>query len=136
MYKIEQADLSDYRALCGIATESGKPDYQMLDGAILSRLVIDGQLVALAGYKDMEFDGAEYRVLACLFRRDIGKFTKTFVRAGREYLRTIKGKPIVALAVKNNETFNRFIQFMGFKSAKCIEKDEESGIIYNIYVRK
>lgn len=138
MYKIEKATMADFRDLVNIATESGKPDFQLLNGAYLSRLIVDGRLIAVAGYKDMELDdsGTEWRVLACLFHRGLNKYSKTVVEAGREYLKSIEGKPILALAVKDNYTFNRFLLFMGFKHTKDIAEMKDSGTIYNIYVKE
>jgi len=140
MYSIEVATLDDYKEIAAFATESGKPDYQMLKGSILSKLIIDGEIIALAGFKDMflpDDDGniKEWRVLACMFRRDVKKHTKTVVKAGREYLKTISGKPILALAVSDNKVFTRFIEFMKFKDTKELVKSEESDIMYRMYVR-
>ena len=140
MYSIEAATLDDYKKIATFATESGKPDYQMLKGSIMSRLVVDGEVVALAGFKDMvlpDDDGNmhEWRVLGCMFRRDLVKYKKVLVKAGREYLKTISGKPVLALAVSDNTVFTRFIEFMGFTDTKELVKSEDSDIMYRMYVR-
>lgn len=140
MYSIEVATLDDYKKIATFATESGKPDYQMLKDSIMSKLVVDGEIVALAGFKDMMLpddngDTKEWRVLACMFRRDLVKYTKTVVKAGREYLKTISGKPILALAVSDNKVFTRFIEFMEFTDTKELVKSEDSDIMYRMYVR-
>lgn len=140
MYRLEEAELSDYQKLANRSTESGKPDFELLQKSVMTRLVIDGELIALAGYKDLWLpdkhgDKHEWRVLSCVFRRDLYRYTKTIVIAGQEYLKSIGEKPIVAVAVKGNEVFERFISFMGFNDTKELVKDEETGIIYEMYTR-
>lgn len=140
MYRLEKAELSDYQKLANISTESGKPDFELLQKSVMTRLIINGELIALAGYKDLWLpdkhgDKHEWRVLSCVFRRDLYRYTKTIVIAGQEYLKSIGEKPIVAVAVKGNEVFERFISFMGFNDTKELVKDEETGIIYEMYTR-
>lgn len=140
MYNLEQGDINDYSKLAKISTESGKPDYALLRGTKLTRLVIDGQLVALAGYKDLFLpdqhgDTHEWRVLGCLFRKDLYRYTRTIVKAGREYLQEIGDKQILAVTVQGNNVFERFITYMGFNDTKELVKDEETGIMYKMYVR-
>lgn len=140
MYRLEPAMISDYTKLAKNSTESGKPDYEMLKGTKLTRLIIDEQLIALAGYKDMMLpdshgDVHEWRVLGCLFRKDLYRYSKTLVKAGREYLKTINDKQILAVTVLGNKIFERFITYMGFNDTKELVKDEETDIMYKMYVR-
>ena len=53
MYRLEKAELSDYQKLANISTESGKPDFELLQKSVMTRLIINGELIALAGYKDL-----------------------------------------------------------------------------------
>ena len=140
MYLIEPATIKDWYALHNKATESMKPDYQSLNGSTMHRLIIDGQVVVLMGYKDMILpndhgESVDCRVVAGLFRRDVDKYTKIVVRAGREYLKMIRGKPLVAIANESNPVYNRFLSFMGFKDTEELEKDAETDTMFKIYMR-
>lgn len=140
MYRLEEGVLQDYNKLANRSTESGKPDFEMLQKSKMTRLIIDGELIALAGYKDLMLpdkhgDLHEWRVLSCVFRIDVYRYTRSVVKAGREFLKSISQKPILAVVVKGNQMFERFITFMGFNDTKELVKDEESGIIYEIYTR-
>lgn len=140
-YKLEPADLSDFYEMNNKATESGKPDYEMFKDAVKSRLVIDGETIVLAGYQDMDLPDEEgnlvrCRVLAAMFRRDVGKHTRAVVEGGREYMKQICGTyPVVAIALENNEVFKRFLTFMGFKDTEELERNPETGIMYHVYMR-
>ena len=136
-YKIEEATFEDFMNLVGRATESGKPDRQMFDGAVLSRLIYKGEVIALAAYKDMYLeDGQEWRVVAGMFRNDIKAHPKAIVCGGRQYLKMISGKPMLALAADDNPVFRRFLEFMGFDDTKELESLPETDTMYRIYVRK
>lgn len=140
-YKIEPADLSDFYKMADNSTESGKPDYELFKDATKRKLVFNGEPIVLMGYQDMDLADEEgkyvrCRVLAGMFRKDINQHTRAVVEFGRKYLESICGVyPVVAMAVADNKVFNRFLKFMDFTDTEELERDEESGIMYHIYVR-
>lgn len=140
-YKIEPADLSDFYKMADNSTESGKPDYELFKDATKAKLTANGEPIVLMGYQDMSLpdeDGVcvRCRVLAGMFRKDVSRHTRAVVEFGRKYLESIRGVyPVVAIAVADNEVFNRFLKFMDFTDTEELERDKESGIIYHVYVR-
>lgn len=138
MYKIETGSLEEYKQLAHCCVESGKLDRAALEGCHIDKLMWDDDIIALIGYKPMEFEeypGKKFYVVSGVFRNDIKNHVRALKEVGGPYLDSIQKFPLIALAQKNGRVYNKFLESFGFVFTNSVEKDSETGIMYNVYVR-
>lgn len=138
MYKIEVGALEDYKSLAHRCIESGKLDYKALEGCHIDRLVDDDKIIALVGYKEIEFDeypGKPFIVVSGVFDKTVSKHIRVLKECGSSYLDSIQKYPLVALAQEEDPRYGKFLESFGFVFTKTVEKDAETGIMYKVYVR-
>jgi hypothetical protein len=138
MYKIEVGSLDDYKNLAHHCIESGKLDYRALEGCHIDKLTCDDKTIALVGYKELEFDeypGKPFLIVSAVFDKAAKKHVRVLKEVGHPYLDSIQKYPLVALAQEENPIYGKFLESFGFVFTKTVEKDEETGIMYKVYIR-
>lgn len=138
MYKIEEGTIADYAQLATTCIESGKLDFQALQGCHIDKLVNDNKILVIIGYKEMEFDdypGKPFILVSGVFDKTVTKHVRVLKEVGGAYLDSIQKYPLIALAQQDNRVYGRFLEVFGFSYTNSIEKDSETGIIYKVYVR-
>ena len=138
MYRIEVGSLDDYKELAHRCIESGKLDYRALEGCHIDKLMYGDKIIVLIGYKEIEFDeypGKPFIVVSGVFDKTSSKHVRALKEVGGPYLDSIQKYPLIALAQDDDPRFGKFLESFGFTFTKTIEKDDETGIMYKVYVR-
>lgn len=138
MYKIEVGNVDEYNEIAHCCIESGKLDRAALEGCHIDKLTCDGEMIALIGYKPIEFDeypGKLFNVVSGVFRNDIHDHVRVLKEVGEHYLNSIQKYPLLALAQEGDRKYGRFLESFGFVYTNYVEKDSENGIMYKVYIR-
>lgn len=138
MYKIEPAQADEYMVFVPKTTESSKVDYSALHLCKIEKLTHNGETVMMLGRRDIEFDdypGNPFVLVCGVFSKDVKRHTRALLQFGYDYLDSIQEYPLIALAEKDNEVYNRFLKKFGFIFANYVEKNLGDDIVYNVYVR-
>lgn len=138
MYKVEPAQADEYMVFVPKTTESSKADYSALHLCKIEKLTHNGETVMMLGHRNIEFDdypGKPFVLVCGVFSKEIKRHTRALLQFGYDYLDSIQEYPLIALAEKDNEVYNRFLKKFGFVFANYVEKNLGDDIVYNVYVR-
>lgn len=138
MYKVQEGSLDDYKDLAHRCIESGKLDYSALEGCHIDKLLYNDTPIVLIGYKPIEIDeypGKPFLVVSGVFDKTTSRHVRALKEIGGHYLDSIQKYPLLALAQEDDRKYGKFLESFGFVFTKSVEKDEETGIMYKVYIR-
>lgn len=138
MYNIEDSNFEEFKSLCSNSFEDNVSSKDCYDGYLFTKLNFNDKPLIICGTAHIQDDVTNEEVLYLCFAisKDIINHKRALLIVGHDFLDFMnKSLPLKVFVEQNNDTFNKFVQHFGFKCTNFVEKNEESGIIYNVYIR-
>ena len=139
MYDIVDATIEDFFEVSGDAFEATTSDQDCYDGYHFDKLVFDGKPLVVAGYIVVWNERTQQNELYMCFvvSKDVVKHKRALLMFGKDYVNFFaKQYPLSVIVEQDNSVFKKFAQHFGFEQTNFVEKSVESGIIYNVYIRR
>ena len=75
--------------------------------------------------------------MACAIAKEAVKHKRALCIAGKDFSDFMaKQAPLCVICEEGNRVFRKFVEHFGFEKTNFVEKNPESGIIYNVYIRR
>lgn len=139
MYDIVDATVEEFYKVSGDAFEQTTSDQDCYDGYHFDKLVFDGKPLVVSGYAVVWDERTQQDELYMCFvvSKEVIKHKRALLLAGRSYIEHFaKQFPITVIVEHDNDVFGKFAQHFGFERTNFVEKGVESGIIYDVYIRR
>jgi len=139
MYNIEQATLDEFLEVCEGSIEETHSLKECYDGYEFDKLTYNGSpLVVVAWRPIMDFRTNQEEIyIACAIAKEAIKHKRALCIAGRDFSDFMaKQAPLCAICEEGNKIFHKFVEHFGFEKTNFVEKNPESGIIYDVYIRR
>lgn len=132
MYSIVSCSCEEYVEAGKKGIEPAFDAYEDIEEFAIERLDKDGVALAYVAHRDID----DYRYVCAIIMPEAKKNVVSLVEIGREYLDSLQSIPLLSVADKENVVFNRFLTAMGYvKNENLLAKVDESGKMYNVYIR-
>lgn len=138
MYDIGPATLEDFLKVCEGSFEETKYLEDEYKGFEFDKLTYDGEpIVAIGWIPVIEVETkAEQIYMACAISKKALEHKRAICIAGHDYMKFFaKQAPLRVICEHGNQVFSKFAERFGFKKTNFVEKNPESGIIYDVYIR-
>jgi len=138
MYKYENSTFEEFEELCNNCFEgpiSSKEDY---DGYIFDKFTFNNKPLVISGRVVVEdLNTHEKQFYMCFaISKDIINHKRAILIMGKDYFNYMNAcLPLRVIVEHNNDVFKKFAEHFGFKCTNFVEKNEKSGIIYDVYIR-
>lgn len=132
MYSIASCSYEEYVEAGKRGIEPAFDAYEDIEEFTIERLDKDGVPLAYVAHRDIY----DYRYVCAIIMPEAKANVLSLVEIGREYLDSLQSSPLLSIADKESIVFNRFLVAMGYrKSDNLLAKVDESGKMYNVYIR-
>ena len=139
MYSVEEATLEEFLKVCEGSIEETSSLKECYDGYEFDKLTYNDEPIVVIGWHpimDLRTNQEEL-YMACAISVEAIKHKRALCLFGKDYLDFMtKQAPLCAICEKDNKIFSKFAEHFGFERINFVEKNEESGIIYNVYIRR
>jgi len=139
MYNYGRATLEEFLKVCEGSFEETSSLKECYDGYEFDKLTYNNiPIVVIAWIPVTDLRTNEEQLyMACAISTKVIKHKRALCIVGKDYLDFMtKQAPLRVICESNNEVFCKFAEHFGFKRTNFVEKNEESGIIYNVYIRR
>jgi len=139
MYSIEDATFEEFKKLCDNSFENSVMTKDCYDGYLFNKFMFNEEPLIIGGMIEVrDLNTEEDELYMCFaISKDIIKHKRAVLIAGKDYFDFLSQQmPLRIIVEQNNIIFDKFARHFGFKQTNFIEKNEESGIIYNVYIRR
>ena len=138
MYNIDRATLDEFLKVCEGSIEETDSLKECYDGYEFDKLTYKNDPIVVIGWHpimDLRTNQEEL-YMACAISIKALSHLRALCIAGKDYLDFMaKQAPLCAICEHGNNIFARFAKHFGFKCTNFVEKNEESGIMYDVYIR-
>ena len=139
MYSVGQATLDEFLLACEGSIEETRSLKECYDGYEFDKLTYNDEPIVVVGWApivDLRTD-EEGIYIACAISKKAIKHKRALCLAGKDYINYMaKQAPLRVICDSNNRVFGNFAKHFGFKKTNFVEKNPESGIIYDVYIRR
>ena len=139
MYNVEEATLEEFLKMCEGSFEETSSLKECYDGYEFDKLTYNNEPIVVIGWIPViELQTNEEQIyMACAISVKSINHKRALCLVGKDYLNfMMKQAPLRVICEKDNKVFCKFAEHFGFTRTNFVEKNEESGIIYNVYIRR
>jgi hypothetical protein len=139
MYNVEDATFEEFDLLCNNSFENSIASKECYDGYVFKKLTFDGVPLVVTGVVPIYDKRTEQNELyMCVsVSKDIVHHKRALLIVGKDYINFMcKNEPLCVIIEHENNIFSKFAKHFGFERTNFVEKNVESGIIYDVYIRR
>ena len=139
MYDVKEATFEEFSNLCSNSFEGNDISKECYDGYRFDKFMFDGEPLVIAGVVPI-FDKrtAQNELYMCFaVSKNIVNHKRALLIVGKDYIGFMcKYLPLCVIVEHENSIFAKFAKHFGFERTNFVEKNEDSGIIYDVYIRR
>ena len=139
MYNIEDSSFEEFSALCEHSIEKTQSSKETYEGYYFNKFTFNGEPLIIGGTIPVHnFHTDEDELFMCFaISKNIINHKRAVLFAGKDYFGFMaKQMPLCVMIEHNNDSFSKFAKHFGFEHTNFVEKNEESGIMYDVYIRR
>lgn len=139
MYKYENATFEEFEKLCNNCFEGALSPEENYEGYLFNKFTFDDEPLIIGGrvvVEDLKTHEEQFYMCFAV-SKNIIKHKRAMLIAGKDYFNYMSAcLPLRVIIEHDNNVFKKFAEHFGFKQTNFVEKNEESGIIYDVYIRR
>lgn len=139
MYNVDKATLDEFLEACEGSIEETHSLKECYDGYEFDKLTYNDIPLVVVGWHpimDLRTDQEELYIVCAISKKAI-EHKRALCVAGKDYSDFMaKQAPLCAICEAGNNVFRKFVEHFGFEKTNFVEKNPESGIMYNVYIRR
>lgn len=139
MYNIEDSSFEEFDVLCNNSIENITSTKDCYDGYFFNKFTFNGEPLIISGIMPIYNTKTEEDELFMCFAvsKNIVNHKRATLIAGKDYFGFMaKQVPLCVFIEHGNNVFGKFAKHFGFERTNFVEKNQESGIIYDVYIRR
>lgn len=139
MYDVKRATVEEFDKLSEVSFEGGEISKERYDGYRFDKLTFDGEPLVIAGVVPI-FDkrtNQDELYMCFAVSKNIVNHKRALLIVGKDYINFMcKHSPLCVIVEHENSIFAKFAKHFGFECTNFVEKNEDSGIMYDVYIRR